>query len=323
MNKLFIYIPTYNRPKALKAQLSALLPQVESFPQQVRILVNDNSSDDPLENVFDKYLSSSNIQFRQNVGNIGGNANIALGFIYAQPDEFLWILSDNDIVTSQAVAYILNLLNKEIDFYCFNYSIEEPTEIEHLWADGCQSPMDWRLGLISDGLYNVNSIKGSIDAAFYYHNSSFPHLAVAFSAMKMKGSARFGLLPRAKINNAMFSSAESPTDYTLANVCMPFLTTLFPLKEAESFSILWLRNHGVDFYLQRKCRYHLYLQSKAILAYYGGWRAKFLLMLVAPVCSVAIPIRIIRKCLLAFIKKYFSASIVNLLKKYRYIIWGK
>lgn len=323
MNKLFIYIPTYNRPSALKTQLSALLNQVENFPQQVRILVNDNSSDDPFDYAGERYSSSSNIQFRQNLGNIGANANIALGFVFAQPDEFLWILSDNDIVAEGAIAYLLNLLDKKIDFYCFNYSIEEPTEIECSWEDGLQTPMDWRLGLISDGLYNTNSIKQSIDSAFYYHNSSFPHLAVAFSAMKMNGLVRFGLLPRAKINNSMFSSAECPTDYSLAQVCMPLLVSLFPAKEAKSFSIMWLREHGVNFYLNRKRHYYLYLQSRATLKYFGGWRARILLMWMSLVYMVDIPIRIIRKELIVFIKRRFSISAIDKLKKYRGVIWGK
>ena len=276
-----------------------------------------------MEDVCEKYLSSSNIQFRQNVGNIGGNANIALGFIFAQPDEFLWILSDNDIVADGAIAYILNILNKEIDFYCFNYSIEESTEVEYLWEDGCQAPMDWRLGLISDGLYNVNSIKSSIDAAFYYHNSSFPHLAVAFSTMKMKKLVKFGLLPRAKINNTMLDSAECPTDYTLANVCMPLLVPLFPTEEAKSFAIMWLRKHGVDFYLNKNRHYHLYLQSKAMLIYHGGWRARILLMWMRLFYLMVIPMRMIRKNLIMFVKKNFSSFVVDRLKKYRCIIWGK
>lgn len=323
MNKLFIYIPTYNRPEAIKSQLSVLLPQITRIPEQTRLLVNDNDSDENLDDFYEKYLSFSNIQFRRNSGNIGANANIALGFTFVRPNEFLWILSDNDIVTDGAIDYILGLLDNKIDFYCFNYSVKEPTVIEHSWDNGCQVPMDWRLGLISDALYNINSIKDSINAAFYYHNSSFPHLAVAFSAMKDKGLAKYMLLPREKINNAIFDSTECPTDYSLAHVCMPLLVPLFPAKEAKSFSIMWLRNHGVDLYRNRKRHYHLYLQSKATLAYYGGWRASALLMWMRPVYLVANPISIVRKRLITVAKKHFSASTIEKLKKFRGIIWGK
>ncbi len=320
MNKLFIYIPTYNRPVALKAQLTALLPQIAKMPEDVRILVNDNASDKPLEEFQEQYASFQNIQFRSNSGNIGGNANIALGFVFAQPNEFLWILSDNDIVTDTALDYIIGLLDSSIDFYCFNYSVKVPTAVDYKWENGCQTSMDWRLGLISDALYNVNSIKESIDAAFYYHNSSFPHLAVAFSAMKKKGLVKYMLLPREKINNEIFDSVECPTDYSLAHVCMPLLVPLFPAKEAKSFSLSWLNNHGIDLYRNRKFHYHLYLQSKATLAYYGGWRAKILLMWMWPVYIVVVPIINIRQSLIRIAKKHLSSSTVQKLINIREII---
>jgi glycosyltransferase involved in cell wall biosynthesis len=317
MNKLFIYIPTYNRPIALKTQLSVLLPQISQMPEHVRILVSDNASDKPLEEFQEKYSSFPNIQFRSNSGNIGANANIALGFVFAKPNEFLWILSDNDIVTETALDYILGMLDSTIDFYCFNYSVKEPTVADYKWENGCQTSMDWRLGLISDALYNVNSIKKSIDAAFYYHNSSFPHLAVAFSAMKKKSLVKYKLLPREKINNAIFDSTECPTDYSLAHVCMPLLVPLFPAKEAKSFSLNWLHKHGVDFYRNRKSHYHLYLQSKATLAYYGGWKANVLLMWNWPVYITAIPLMMARPKLVSIAKKYLSSSAIERLNKLR------
>jgi glycosyltransferase involved in cell wall biosynthesis len=289
----------------------------------VRILVNDNASDKPLIEFQEKYSTFSNIQFRSNSGNIGANANIALGFIFAQSNEFLWILSDNDIVSESAIEYILSLLDNKIDFYCFNDSINEPTEIEYPWERGWLTPMEWRMGLISDALYNVNSIKTSIEAAFYYHNSSFPHLAVACAAAKKIGLVKFKLLPRDKINNALFRSDECPTDYSLAHVCMPLLVPLFPPGESKSFSIMWLRNHGIDLYRNRKRHYHLYLQSRATLAYYGGLKGRLLLIWMWPVYLVATPIIILRQRLIKIAKNRFSDSTVEKLKNFRRIIWGR
>src|SRR5450830_708666 len=120
MAKLFIYIPTYNRPESLEKQLSALLPQVRNFPDEVRVLVSDNASEKYAEeDVLQHHARLSNVELRRNGGNIGANANIALGFAFARPDEFLWILSDNDIVTPNAVEYVLSMLENSVDFYCF------------------------------------------------------------------------------------------------------------------------------------------------------------------------------------------------------------
>ena len=303
MNKLFIYIPTYNRPDALKEQLSVLLPRIAKLPEKVRILINDNASNKFDLGFNEQYSSFPNIQFRINSGNIGGNANIALGFIFAQPNEFLWILSDNDIVTDIAIDYLLGVLNKEIDFYCFNYEVKSPKKVEHLWEDGCKVPMNWRMGLISDALYNVDSIKSSIDAAFYFHNSSFPHLAVAFSMLKNNGKANFMLLPRDKINAGVLESNESPGDYSLSNVCMPLLLPLLPKKEAKLFSIEWLGSNGVDYYKNKKKHYHLYIQSKVILRYYGGFRADILLWIMFLAYLIDRPVKYLRNKIVKIIKK--------------------
>lgn len=323
MSKLFIYIPTYNRPDALKTQLTILLPQVARLKDKVRILINDNASDKPLTEFEETYSTHANIEFRRNAGNVGANANIAFGFIFAKANEFLWILSDNDIVTENAVEYILSFLNEEIDFFCFNDSVKEPTLVDYDWKKGWLTPMDWRMGLISDALYNVNSVKDSIDAGFYFHNSSFPHLAVGCAAARKKGMVKFKLLPRNKINNDLFRSDECPTDYSLAHVCMPLLVALFPENEAKSFSLMWLRKHGIDLYKNRNRHYHLFLQSKATLAYYGGWQARILLVVMWPAYLTAIPLSILRRRFISHAKERFSENTIDKLKNFRRMICGR
>ncbi len=324
MKKLFIYIPTDHRPHALKTQLSVLLPQVVGLPEKVRLLVSDNASNNELlVELSEKYAPHKNVQFRRNAGNIGGNANIALGFVFAQPDEFLWILSDNDIISDTAVDYLLGALDERVDFYCFVDSIKEPAEVAYAWESGWQTPMDWRMGLISDALYNISTVKDSIEEAFYYHNSSFPHLAVACAAAKRKGTVRFKLLPREKIDKDLFRSDESPTDYSLAHVCMPLLVSLFPRREAKSFSLKWISSHAVDIYRNRRAHFHLYLQSKATLTYYGGWMARLMLYGAWLAYLVANPLRAIRRKCVAIVKSRMSPSAQEKLKGLRRTICGK
>lgn len=324
MNKLFIYIPTYNRPDALGTQLAALAPQIVDLPEKVRLLVSDNDSGGELFlELTRKYAPYRNIEFRRNAGNIGGNANIALGFVFARNDEFLWLLSDNDIISDTAVHYILGVLDERVDFCCFNDSVKEPTDVAYPWESGWQTPMDWRMGLISDALYNMNTVKNSIDAAFYYHNSSFPHLAVACAAARSKGTVKFRLLPRERININLFRSDESPTDYSLAQVCMPLLVPLFPPAEAKSFSRRWVRRHVVDMYRNRKSHFHLYLQSKATLTYYGGWAARLMLYAGWPAYLLDYLFRPIRQKCVEVAKQRLSPTTQNKLKKLREVICGK
>lgn len=324
MNKLFIYLPTYNRPEALRRQLSALLPQVERFPKNVRVLICDNdSSKYALEDVLTGFPALPNVEIRRNGGNIGGNGNIALGFVFAQADEFLWILSDNDIVSPNAVAYLLSVLSTDFDFYCFVNGAESEKDLEHDWKSGWQIPMNWRMGLISDALYNMASVRDVVEAAFYFHNSSFPHLAVACAAGRKKGVTRFRLLPRQKISANEASSLEQPTDYSLARVCMPLLVPLFPIWEAKSFCRKWLWYHGIMLHLNKSRHPHLYIQSKATLSHYGGWVSVLLLWAMSLAAFVAAPYLNRRSAIVEKLKTHLSSSSLERVKRTRSFFCGK
>jgi len=324
MAKLFIYLPTYNRPESLRRQLSVLLPQVEKFPQEVRVLICDNDSSKYTQDEMLRWLPPlQNVEVRRNGGNIGGNGNIALGFVFAQPDEFLWILSDNDIVSPDAVAYLLSVLDSEFDFYCFVNGAESETDLHHDWNAGWQIPMDWRMGLISDALYNMASVRGVVEEAFYFHNSSFPHVAVACAAGRKKGVSRFRLLPRQKISADEATSIEQPTDYSLARVCMPLLVPLFPIWEAKSFCRKWLWSHGIMLHLNKSLHPHLYIQSKATLRHYGGWLAVTLLWATSMAAFVAAPYFKRRSAIVQKLKMHLSSSSFERVKRMRNLLCAK
>jgi len=323
MNKLFIYIPTYNRFRSVTKQLKIILPKIKLHKNRVRLLVNDNASDKDLLSLAREYKNSTNIVFHRNCGNIGGNANIALGFVFARDDEFLWILSDNDIVKKDAIDYILDVLDDKVDFYCINNEVTRPKTFNYKWEDGCQAIMDWRMGLISAGLYNMSTVKKSIDAAFFYHNSSFPHLAVAFETLKKNKTVTIGLLPQKKIDEGIYDSSEQQTDYSIAFVGMPLLAPLMPKLEAKSFLRKWILLHGIDFYKNRFGYFYLYLQSLAVLKFYGGWRTRIILRLMWFSYFTLYPARLLRDKLKCYLKNTVSLSKINKLKKIRKIIWGK
>lgn len=324
MTKLFIYLPTYNRPESLQKQLSVLLPQAEKFPQDVRVLICDNdSSKFAQSDILRGHRPLQNVEVRRNGGNIGGNGNIALGFVFARPDEFLWILSDNDIVSPDAVSYLLSVLDRGVDFYCFVNGSESVKDLRHDWNSGWQIPMEWRMGLISDALYNMASVRDVVDEAFYFHNSSFPHLAVACAAARKKGVALFRLVPRQKINADEASSQEQPTDYSLAHVCMPLLVPLFPKWEAKAFTRKWLWSHGIMLHLNKYRHPHLYVQSKATLRHYGGWMAALLLIGTGFIAFLAAPYLTRRVAIVQKIKLHLSSKNLERAKRLRRLFCGK
>ena len=279
MIQLIIYIPTFNRPHALTKQLEVLVPQIERYPQNIRVIVRDNSSDnDVLSMLKQKYYSCKSISFEENFGNIGGNANIALGFIYAKKDEFLWILSDNDLIADNAIENLIRILKLEIDFVVCNFEVDEPKIIDWKWEDGWETPMNWRMGLISDTLFNANTFRDVSNAAFYFHNSSFPHLAVACKAAMQKGVVKFMLVPHHFVHEDILDSAESPTDYSLAHAGMPLLLQLMPKESGAHFAKTWAKDSAHFLYLNREKYPAEFIASKYLLIQHGGFVVRFYLL---------------------------------------------
>lgn len=280
MINLFIYIPTFNRPDALSKQLAALAPQIEQYQNSIRLIIRDNCSDNKnISKLKALYSNYKNIKFEENFGNIGGNANIALGFVFAKANEFLWILSDNDLIAHNAVENLLRILSLDIDFVVCNFEVSEPKVSAWKWEDGWETPMDWRMGLISDTLFNTNTFRDVSDAAFYFHNSSFPHLAVACKAAMQKGVVNFMLVPHQFIHQDILDSAESPTDYSLARVGMPLLLQLMPKKPGARFARTWAKGSAHFLYLNREKYPSEFIASRHLLVQYGGFVVRLYLLI--------------------------------------------
>lgn len=103
--RLVVYIPSYeNFPGAL-SQVSELTAQWRGLHQSVwtsmEIVVSVNGCD------YDRpELEAQGARVIQRRTNLGGDANIALGFLEAESHDFLWILSDNDPIQPKALAAI-------------------------------------------------------------------------------------------------------------------------------------------------------------------------------------------------------------------------
>lgn len=271
--KLFIYIPSFNRPNALKMQLAALSVQVAKHNDHVRVLVSDNATPNDAYAELEKQFATDDIVFRKNPGNIDGNANIALGFAFARQEEFLWILSDNDIVTVGALDYLLAHANNEFDFIYFDPDIQNEFVVQYDWTSGWEAPLNG-LGLISAGMYNMQTVFPCVRDAFFYHNSSFPHLAVAFSTARYHSRVKFLIAPRHFVLGDDIRETEG--DYSLSMVGMPLLSLLMPPEKARSFCWDWLSDRGEMFLENRMKQEAVFLQTVAILKNHG---LKFRLLL--------------------------------------------
>lgn len=251
--KLCIYIPTYNRPHSLYKQLSVLVPQVNSHKEHARLIVNDNDSPSSDYGNLAKEFENDNVCFLKNPGNIGPNANIALGFISAKMDEFLWIVSDDDFVSEKAIETILPVLKYDTDLISI-FDYESYKEEMHYWTE------DWEVvcepvGLITSGVYNMKTFSKHISSAFYFHNTSFPHLAVVLSAIKAAGKLKYAYLPRKSV--FVYGRPDGPLDrppsintYGLSLAGLPLISVLMPQEVANKFCWKWLKLYWSGFYEQ-------------------------------------------------------------------------
>lgn len=95
IEKLDIFLITYNRATVLKKTLEQLLDE-NSPIKDFSITIIDNNSKDNTSLVVQKYQTHhKNIKYVKNKYNIGGNANIVKAF-YKANKEYVWILADND-----------------------------------------------------------------------------------------------------------------------------------------------------------------------------------------------------------------------------------
>lgn len=116
MAKLSIIIPTYNRSELLQQQVRRILPQLNS---DVELILIDNKSD---YDVFSLFSETELERFKIIVNNIniGGAANIAKCFEICETD-WLWTLSDDDLIASDAVETVLSHLEEKDNTVMVNY----------------------------------------------------------------------------------------------------------------------------------------------------------------------------------------------------------
>ncbi|XHR28014.1 MAG: glycosyltransferase family 2 protein [Chthoniobacteraceae bacterium] len=105
---LTIAIPTYNRAAKLKVQIERLLPQIGP---EIRLCIYDNASPDGTQEIVEPYISLGVSYFRA-ATNCGAGRNIFRCFEECQT-EWLWVLSDDDPISSTAISDLLSLLHTQ------------------------------------------------------------------------------------------------------------------------------------------------------------------------------------------------------------------
>lgn len=148
MKTLLIYLPTYNRLPQLKVCLGRLLEEVRGFENNVVIHVSDNCSTDGTAEYLQS-LSHPVLQFSRNQTNIGLPRNILKSHDFASLAEYTWVIGDDDVVLSRAIARLLDAVksNSDVDLIFLNtvgYDKRRQSELmAQIVANGYRVKPDW------------------------------------------------------------------------------------------------------------------------------------------------------------------------------------
>lgn len=275
--KLLIFIPTYNRYPQISKQLEKLIPQIIGN-SNVRVIVSDNNSlDDRMHSIENEYASVANLRFHRNFGNVGANANFLLAYNHLFEDEYLWLLADDTEISIDAVSVILNLATANPDLIALKAESQNsfPTvyKIEQMGIGKIFNDFNW--GLISSAIYKSSYLRESLFNGFYFHNSSFPHLAILFTAMRKYGEISIVWVDSEKIH--LGNSVELSSDYGLSITGFPLLFSFAPKWEQKSIAIQWIKKYGGLFYSGKERFPENFFASRQVLIEFAGIRAKILL----------------------------------------------
>lgn len=200
MPTLSVAIPTYNRHEALRSTLRALRDQAR---EDVELVVVDNCSNPPVESIVQEVLAGSNWHFRvvRNAGNVGMCGNILRCFEVAQ-GEWLWALSDDDEVKPDAIATIIQTIERHPDLLFAVYSLHAIPVTQELVYDS------------ADSFFRaLNSIPQIIfiSVTFYHRKELIPHLSGAYNFVDT-GSPHTALLLLAGLAGSKRKLAYFPTE---------------------------------------------------------------------------------------------------------------
>ena len=202
---LTIAIPTYNRAKQLDRQLNWAVNAIAGRWDEIELLVSDNASPDETPQVCQKWQAQTNGRvriFRQSK-NIGITRN-CLFCIQEARGDFVWTVSDDDVVLEGTLGWVLSKISNDADdqlaFIHLNGSMSSPEGIifrqsvypfqsDQISAPGCKLlescvdlNEDWLL-LITASIYKTTIAQQAIKIwPDIKNNLTFPLFLAGYAA---------------------------------------------------------------------------------------------------------------------------------------------
>lgn len=187
--KLTICIPSFDRSSRAQETIRALLPQV--YGTDIKLLILDNASpvdylkDFSKDPVFVEAMQDGYLAIQRNQVNLGMSANFLRAFEVVE-SEWLWLLSDDDEVESQAVERLISAIQlyaEEYGFIKFSSTRSKPStpafkisNLEEFIQFNSKSVDNFNgFIFISNGIYRVNHFKSFVNVGYQHAHTYIPH----------------------------------------------------------------------------------------------------------------------------------------------------
>lgn len=179
---LTIAMPTFNHHDDLRKQLECLIPQLND---QVRFIILDNCSEPPVSEYFQNILTDHpEIELIRNSTNIGGDANIFNCFKICKT-EWVWVLSNNDFISKDAVSVILNVINSNKSAVFINWGYPENcSRLVKGFYEFCKYADYGYSFAISFCLYNMTKLNKYLDFYSQTTHTNQPQLLFILKYLK-------------------------------------------------------------------------------------------------------------------------------------------
>lgn len=148
---LSVAIPTYNRAETLRRQLGSLFGQIVGCQEDVEVVVSDNASPDTTGRVVDEMRCYfPRLRYVRNDENLGLLRNVDRA-VRACGAEYVWIVSDDDVLMPYAVETVLAAIRgacKEGSRATFILLSGFPVAPDNAWVGSSWVPVLPRSGLV-------------------------------------------------------------------------------------------------------------------------------------------------------------------------------
>lgn len=115
---LTIALPTYNRERLLERQLEWLSRAIKGYESRIELVISDNCSTDGTPEVIRKWkpaFANVSLRLHRHPTNVGAVGNVITYCMNAPRTPYVWVISDDDPIDSEAIPFILNTIDQNPD----------------------------------------------------------------------------------------------------------------------------------------------------------------------------------------------------------------